>query len=415
MLLTGNTIPRIAVVGAGAAGCMAALHAAGGAAEVLLLESGARGGRKILTSGGGRCNILPARVDTSRFVTDSSPNTLRNIVLSWPLPEQIAFFEGEAGIPLREETDSGKLFPASDRARDVRDALLRLARERGARLLVRCRVTDLANGGDGWTLRCASGDALAADAVVLATGGLSVPATGSDGLGLRIAEELGLSAVRPYPALVPLRAAGADFRDLAGISLAATVTARGGGRSAMARGGFLFTHHGYSGPAVLDVSHIVARCELDGAPAARVTVCWTGRSAQEWTALLAQPRAATVAGLLRRELPERLVRALLQRVGVPEAQPVAQLRREERLALLAQLTECPLPCAGTDGFRSAEVTGGGICLRELHAKTLECKRLPRLYLCGEMLDAFGPIGGYNFLWAWSTGRIAGQSARMKTV
>src|SRR3954463_6163648 len=123
---------RIAVIGAGAAGSVAAIFAAGAGAETLLLERTRDGGRKILISGGGRCNILPARVDESRFVTDSSPHTLRNMLRSWPLAEQIAFFERELGLTLVEETETGKLFPASNRARDVRDGLLSLAARRGA-------------------------------------------------------------------------------------------------------------------------------------------------------------------------------------------------------------------------------------------------------------------------------------------
>ena len=121
-------MPRVAVIGAGAAGTMAAIFAATGGAETILLERTADGGRKILISGGGRCNVLPARLDESRFVTDSSANTLRKIVRSWPLAEQIAFFEQEVGVPLVEETESAKLFPVSNRARDVRDGLLALAR-----------------------------------------------------------------------------------------------------------------------------------------------------------------------------------------------------------------------------------------------------------------------------------------------
>ena len=148
---------RVVVIGAGAAGTMAAIFAAGAGARTVLLERTRDGGRKILISGGGRCNILPARVDERRFVTDSSPHTLRNIVRSWPLSEQVAFFEGELGLPLVEEPESAKLFPASHRARDVRDGLLALASTRGAELRMETEVTGLVRTDEGWEIRLAHG------------------------------------------------------------------------------------------------------------------------------------------------------------------------------------------------------------------------------------------------------------------
>src|SRR6478736_1558004 len=147
---------RVAVIGAGAAGTLAAIFAATEGAETLLLERTRDGGRKILISGGGRCNILPARVDERRFVTDSSPNTLRKMLRSWPLPEQIAFFERELGLRLVEEEESAKLFPDSNRARDVRDGLLALAARRGARFLPGNTVTGIARARDGWEVERAS-------------------------------------------------------------------------------------------------------------------------------------------------------------------------------------------------------------------------------------------------------------------
>ena len=165
---------------------MAAIFAAAAGAETLLVERTRDGGRKILISGGGRCNVLPARLDETRYVTDSSPNTLRKMVRAWPLAEQVAFFEHEVGIPLVEEVESAKLFPVSNRARDVRDGLLTLARQRGARLLADTRVIDVAPRGAAWEVALDGAPPLHADAVILATGGLSVPNTGSDGAGLRV-------------------------------------------------------------------------------------------------------------------------------------------------------------------------------------------------------------------------------------
>ncbi len=389
---------------------MAAIFAAAGGADTLLLERTKDGGRKILISGGGRCNILPARVDERRFVTDSSSNTLRNILRTWPLTEQIAFFERELGLTLVEEQETAKLFPSSNRARDVRDGLLSLAARRGARFMPGTRVTGLHRWQDGWKVEREGAAPLAVDAVVVATGGLSVPSTGSDGAGFGILAALGHAVHPTYPALTPLVAEGSPFGALAGISLPVTVTARDGARSATASGGFLFTHRGYSGPSVLDVSHVPVRSRLEADAAASLRVRWTAFGEAEWAAALQPEGTRTVAGVLRQEMPERLAEALAGRAGVPVTRPLAQLRREERVRLVEMLVRCPLPWTGDEGYRKAEVTGGGVSLAEIDPRTMESRRHPGLFICGEVLDAFGPIGGYNFLWAWATGRAAGAAA-----
>ncbi|MEO7965479.1 MAG: NAD(P)/FAD-dependent oxidoreductase, partial [Gemmatimonadaceae bacterium] len=184
-------MPRVIVIGAGAAGSMAAIFAAEGGAETLLLERTRDGGRKILISGGGRCNVLPACLDEARFVTDSSPNVLRKMVRAWPLESQRAFFEQTLGIPLVEEEESAKLFPVSNRARDVRDGLLAHAGSVGATLRMDSRVVAITQVGSTWDVRLENGDVLSSDAVIVATGGLSVPNTGSDGAGLSMLKALG--------------------------------------------------------------------------------------------------------------------------------------------------------------------------------------------------------------------------------
>jgi predicted Rossmann fold flavoprotein len=401
---------RVAIIGAGAAGSMAAIFAASAGAETLLLESTRDGGRKILISGGGRCNILPARVDERRFVTDSSPNTLRKILRSWPLPEQVAFFERELNLPLVEEEESAKLFPVSNRARDVRDGLLALAARRGARFMPETAVVGIAPTSNGWSVESDGAPPLSVDAVVVASGGLSVPATGSDGRGLAILAELGHTIHPTYPALTPIVADPAPFGMLAGISLPVMVTAHDDGRSATATGGFLFTHRGYSGPAVLDVSHVLVRSRMERESAARLVVRWSRLDEAGWEAALKPEGTGTVAGVLRGELPERLAEAIAGMAGVPPSRTLAQLRRDERLRLIEVLVRGRLRWTADEGYKKAEVTGGGVSLAEIDPRTMESRRHPGLFLCGEVLDAFGPIGGYNFLWAWGTGRAAGNAA-----
>jgi hypothetical protein len=390
---------------------MAAIFAAEAGAETLLVERTRDGGRKILISGGGRCNVLPARLDETRYVTDSSPNTLRKIVRAWPLAEQIAFFEHEVGIPLVEETESAKLFPVSNRARDVRDGLLELARLRGVRLLTDTRVVDVAPRGAGWEVALEGAPPLEADAVIVATGGLSVPNTGSDGTGLRVLERLGHMIHPTYAALTPITSDPAPFADLSGISLRVSLTARADGRTASASGGFLFTHRGYSGPSVLDVSHVVVRSRAEGMkPPAKLTVRWTQHDDAAWESLLRPQGARAVASVVRGELPDRLADALLGAAGVDPTRLLADLTREERRRLVETLVRGDLPWTGDESYKKAEVTGGGVRLSEIDPRTMESRIHPGLYLCGEVLDAFGPIGGYNFLWAWATGRAAGQGA-----
>jgi predicted Rossmann fold flavoprotein len=399
-----------AVIGAGAAGLMAAIHAAESGARVRLLERTKDGGRKILISGGGRCNILPARLDEARFVTDSSPNTLRNILRSWPLGEQIEFFERELRLTLVEETESAKLFPSSNRARDVRDGLLAVAARRGVQFQPDTLVTGFTPADGRWRIDIEGADPVVADAVIVATGGLSVPATGSDGRGLAVLKRLGHTIHSPYAALTPVTADPAPYGELAGVSLSVTVTAKAEGRSAVATGGFLFTHRGYSGPSVLDVSHVLVRARADGTGGGKLIVRWTGMDDAQWESAFKPAGTRTVGGVIRRTLPDRLADALMASAGVDPSRALAQLKRDERIRLIETLVRGELPWSGDEGYKKAEVTGGGVSLAEIDPRTMESRKHPGLFISGEALDAFGPIGGYNFYWAWATGRAAGRGA-----
>ncbi len=408
--MTAGAQKRVVVIGAGAAGMMAAIFSARSGARTTLLERTQDGGRKILISGGGRCNVLPSRVDEARFVTDSSPNILRRIVRSWPLNEQISFFERDLGIPLELEAESLKLFPASHKARDVRDGLLACVAREGAEFVSETNVTDFAPDGAEWRVSCDDGRSFSADSVIVATGGLSVPNTGSDGRGLAILRKLGHTLNPTYAALTPITVEPNDFTALSGISLPVTLTATSAVESSKWSGGFLFTHRGYSGPTVLNVSHVAVRSRAAGGDRATLTVRWTALGDDEWNARLQPHGARTVGGALRAELPERLVAVLIQRANVAPLRVLTELRRDERVRLIETLVRGALPWAGDESYKKAEVTGGGVSLAEIDHRTMESKRHAGLFLCGEVLDAFGPIGGYNFLWAWCTGRAAGSAA-----
>ena len=394
----------IVVVGAGAAGLMAAIAAAETRrTPVLVLERTADGGRKILISGGGRCNVLPARLATDRFVTDSAAHLMRAMLRSWPLVQQREFFEGTLGIALALEPETGKLFPASNRARDVRDGLVGYARELGVAFRFDTTLVGLHPAAEGWVAHTSRGPIDAAR-IILATGGLSVPATGSDGVGLQLAESLGHRINSTYPALTPLVSTPAVHASLSGVSLAVRLRARTGKKIVETSGGFLFTHRGYSGPSVLDISHVATR-RRD----AIVRVQWAETSPDEWESRF-RGNAALVSNVLSTHLPQRLAFRLMDESGVPLERRARDLRRRERTALIDRLTSYVLPWTGDEGFKKAEVTGGGVALDEVDLRTLESRRHRGLFVCGEMLDAFGPIGGHNFAWAWATGRRAGRGA-----
>ncbi|HEX2225402.1 MAG TPA: aminoacetone oxidase family FAD-binding enzyme [Thermoanaerobaculia bacterium] len=414
----GPDLP-VVIVGAGAAGLVAAIFAAGHVGErrrVLLLERTRDGGRKILVSGGGRCNVLPSQLDPTRFVSDSSPNTLRKILLSWPLPEQRRFFEEEVGVELALEPETGKLFPVSNSSRQVRDGLVALARRKGAVIRFDSRVTGISppDGTGSWSIELDDGERIAAAAVVVATGGLSLPGTGSDGLGFDLVRRLGHTVHPTYPALTPLTLNPPRYAGLAGISLEVTLRAPLPRGSWSTHGGFLFTHRGYSGPSVLDISHLAVRSRTAGGPLQPLHAQWTDLDAEAWDARLREG-TGTVIGALRRYLPDRLAEMLLTEARVDGSRPLAQLRREDRRKLIDLLTAFLLPWNGDEGYRKAEVTGGGVALSEVAPNTLESRLHPGLFLCGEILDAFGPIGGYNFAWAWATGRAAGLGAAERSL
>jgi predicted flavoprotein YhiN len=378
-----------------------------------------------------------------RFVSEAPNRLVRRFLDRWPLSEQRAFFEDLLGGPLREERESKKLFPPSNRAADVRDALRFAVAGAGASLRTALPVRDLARAGDGFAVHVdgvGGGEEILAPRVILATGGRSVLAGGADAAGFLWAEAMGHRVHPTYPALVPLTGNAPAHHALSGVSLPARVTARSGGERATSSGGFLFTHKGWSGPAVLDVSHVVERALLAGRTA-EVQICFgfgeekkreekislkvpaleaggslMGDVASRWDAALAAAAGAAGARSLSSflsksssSIPDRLACLILETAGVGD-QPLARLTRDARARVVETLTAFPLPATGTEGYRTAEVTGGGVALEEVDAGSGRSRLVPGLFFAGEILDAFGPIGGFNFQWAWATGRTAGEAA-----
>ncbi|MDI6401345.1 aminoacetone oxidase family FAD-binding enzyme [Balneolaceae bacterium ANBcel3] len=401
----------IIVVGAGAAGLTASIFAAEHNKQVLLLERNPQAGRKILMSGGTRCNVLPEVVTPDDFTTGSSINILRNILKSWPVDECKHWFERVAGIRLKLEPETRKFFPESNAAKDVRDQLVRLAVARGVKMVYQTCIRSLYYKNDCWNLADDHNRLLTAKKVIIATGGKSYPKTGTDGTGYRLASSLG-HTVRPlYPALTPLIGPHPGDENLSGLSLPVTISAnlahgKSKNKTKDSSKGFLFTHKGYSGPAILDIAHtVIPHLQADSDHTPTLYVNWANQSRQWWESLL--HGKTTTELLLQKHLPKRLAQALLSETGL-SGKKVAELNKQERAQFLESLCQYTLQPKGYMGFEKAEVTGGGIPLEEVRPASMESRCASGLHLCGEMLDVFGRIGGFNFYWAWVTGRLAGM-------
>ena len=352
-------------------------------------------------SGGTRANVLPLSVEVEKdfFTSSSSPNALRRLLASWPLDDVRAWLSRDVGIELVLEAETRKWFPAAQSGRAVRDMLLAAAKRRGASVHHNASVEGVRRDGERWVVTLADGSERSGDALVLATGGLSFPLVGTTGTGHVIAERtLGHTVQPPFPALVPLLGAhpGAEQgagNALAGVSLQTVALRAGDGSKALRahRGGFLFSHKGFSGPAVLDLSHRLVTASAGAKPP--LLADWTGEGREAWAARLAAPGPQLAASRMAAHLPARLAAALCAAAGVPADRKAAELRKDERTRLLDALAAYPLRVSGDAGFAKAEVSGGGVPLSELRLDTLESRKAPGVFICGELVDAFGRIGG----------------------
>ena len=404
----------VIVVGAGAAGLFAATWAArtqralGRGVSVVALDGARRLGAKILVSGGGRCNVTHRQVSERDFA-GSTPPAIRKVLGRFGVEETTTFFR-ELGVGFALEAETGKLFPATDSARTILDALLSAARIAGVRLVHPAPVTALSHGDDGFRVVSAAG-VFVAPRVILCSGGKSLPKSGSDGSGFALAESLGHSLARPLvPALVPLVLPGDHWiRTLSGLALPCRfrLVSEAGKTLAESTGATLCTHTGLSGPATLDISRhwLVSRVHL---PAARLLLDWlpdVDGAALE--TLLVGAGARGVLAALKPWLSERLVRGLCAEAAAP---PTGDLPRDARKRLVAVIKGTVLPVTGDRGWNVAEATAGGVPLAEVRLDSMESRCCPGLHLAGEVLDVDGRIGGFNFQWAWASAFVAGCAA-----
>jgi len=433
----------VAVIGAGAAGFTAALRAAEAGAGVVLLNAHPRPGLKILMSGGTRCNVTHRQVGERDF-HGGSAHVVARILRAFPVEATLEWFAG-LGVELKLE-ETGKYFPLTDDAHTVLEALVGAVERAGVRVECGARVVRLERlEPGGYRLgiqRVADSNAFSASvaahregtwplpadepaewiearAVILATGGLSFPRTGSDGTGYALATALGHTLVAPVPALTPLAGEDPLCTAAQGLSADAELTLWAAGkREVTVRGPLLVTHFGFSGPAALDLSRHWLRASEAGEP--RVTASFVPGQTREallaaWIAKVAEAPYSTVRRFLVRRLPERLAEILCAEAGIEPATQISQVPRARRAAFIERVCARPLAVTGTLGYEKAECTAGGVPLSEVDASTLESRRSAGLYLSGEILDVEGRLGGFNFQWAWSSGTVAGRAAGRKVL
>lgn len=422
----------VAIVGGGAAGLATAIFTArtpGRTLRIIVLDGASRLGAKILISGGGRCNITNRQVRPADY-WGGDRRVVESVLRAFSPADAERFFR-DLGVGLHEE-ERGKLFPNTNSARTVLGALLAAGAAQGVEIRGVSRVDQVQPGVDGFRLILAGAGEVESRRVVLATGGLSLPKSGSDGAGLRIAEALGHRIVPTTPALAPLVVGGTFHRQLSGVSHEAVVTISAGApttaqpapsaepgrtpaRSISVGGPLLWTHFGVSGPAALDASRHWHRAALDGAPA-RIRLNFVPglqfADVEQWLTGAASERpSATVRTVLSERLPGAVAEALSRAVSLEPATRLAQLTREARRSLVHALTAWDLPVTGSRGYNYAEATAGGVALEGVDRGSMQSKTVPGLFFAGEMLDVDGRLGGFNFQWAWSSAFVAARGLR----
>lgn len=403
----------VCIIGAGPAGLMAAIHAAAGNAFVLLMERNTTAGRKLLLTGGGRCNFTHAGEPEELAKAFGKAGRFLRHSLYELSPQDVREFFHARGLASTVEPD-GCVFPASNRAADVRDILMAEARRLGTRFLYESPVQDITAHGSGFAVR-SKGREIVASCVIIATGGISWPQTGSKGDGYHFAARVGHIVAPPRPALVPLVTRETWPGELAGVSVPGVrMRATIHGHKYTSVGAMLFTQRGLGGPAAQDLSRFLTDEISDGTGVPieisllpEMNEPQLDRKLQQ--VMHAHPKKA-VANVLSEFVPRQLARILCRLAECDPDSAAGQLPVDKRKRIVGTIERLPLSVTGTEPIAKATVTRGGVSRSEIDPRTMESKVRPGLFFAGEVIDVDGPCGGYNLQMCWSTGAVAGRSA-----
>lgn len=429
---------NVIVIGAGAAGMMAAIAAAGNGHQVTVLEKNEKAGKKIYITGKGRCNITNA-CDVEELFNNVVTNKkfLYSAFYGFTNDDVVAMLN-TAGLATKVERGN-RVFPVSDRAGDVIAALVRIMKKLGVKLEYDTTVTeiitgtfdktdDTADAADGGKcgaaagviattvtgVRCASGKVYPADAVIVATGGVSYPTTGSTGDGYEFAQRTGHNVTALSPALVPFNVAEEDVKELQGLALKNSGVTIYDGKKKLYEdfGELLFTHFGVSGPTVLSASSYVAK-KIKDHPLRLVIDLKPGLDTEQLDARVLRDfdefMNKNFNNALDKLLPKSLIPVVIRRSGIDEYKKVHEISREERMRLIGTIKNLEFTLTGLRGFNEAIITQGGVSVRDVDPSTMESKKVSGLYFAGEVLDIDAVTGGFNLQIAWSTGHLAGMS------
>lgn len=402
----------VLIVGAGAAGLMAGIWAGrkNPNREIIIVDGAKKPGTKILVAGGGRCNVTHYKITSDDFA-GSSRHAINKILKRFNIDETLSFFK-DIGVELKQEK-SGKLFPVSDKAHTVRQALFSEIKKHKVELIYPFRVQNIQKRDNEFIITSNQNEIIRSHKVILATGGKSLPKSGSDGHGYDLAKSLGHSLTKHiFPSLVPLTLPGNHFiNTLSGITLNAKLEVRNANNKILQTftDSTLFTHFGLSGPSVLNISRYYKAYKFEQEGINLFINFAPGFTYDEFKSYLEKQKGKTISAVLKKLLPDRLISAICSETSLSSSKKINQLSKKSRKDLIKMVTEYKLPISGDRGFKYAEVTAGGIPLSQVNLKTMESRICKGLYFCGEICDVDGRIGGFNFQWAWSSGYTAGIS------
>lgn len=406
---------QVIVVGGGAAGMMAAISAKRLGADVTILEKNPRVGKKILTTGNGRCNFTNINTDIT-YYHGKNPKFAYSALASFSVDDTIRFFE-KLGIAYKVE-DFGKVFPMSDQASSILDVFLYELNELGINVICDALVKDITKKNSKFIIQLENGKAYHADKVIITTGGKAMPSSGSDGSGYDLAVKLGHNIIDIFPALVQLMLEGSFFKSIEGVKFVGTAEIIHNNKSLVQdRGDILFGNYGVSGPPILQISRKAGELLNEGKDVYLKLCIMDMMSKDELRTLIKKrfqmnPKKSidfSLVGLINK----RLIPVVLKEAGINHIKrPVASLSAKDQESLVSILTDWRFKIRGTKSWPSAQVTAGGIDTKEINQDTMESKLVKGLFFAGEIIDIDGQCGGFNLQWAWSSGFVAGQNAAL---